>query len=1143
MSYREKNNISRRKCYEKRQIKEMSLKYELFATRHHAQTTKHLTWHWSCVPEDELFKCGWIHDFNKWRMIKRLEMKLADKKLQEYGLDGLSKDHEGHYHGLQDKYYLSRKLSANDLGSFYQTIFRRLKRKDPQNSGYVYHSCDLQVDLKDDNKLDGEDIKFIKLPWSQKHKPVDVIDPSSFDLYEHQKLALTDLLKGWEGPGLLNMPCSTGKTVVLGSFLREKQFKVVVVLSPTRVLAKQNFDRIKTFLQGYECMLIDCDTDGTRCVDQVKECLGKHPFVFMSSTYKSIDVISEAMVDYHGAFVGVDECHNATDVVHEFVGNFTLCLHMSATPASILEIPVVHELSFKEAIQSGLIADYQLYIPCVTKTSGVEVELEGLNKDFAVQAEFLATGMLRTGSRRCISFHRTQDDARMFNETIRRVFEKYHNEAFQGYVVVDSVSQKDRLNILSEFDDLDLIGSHYSVISSVRVLDEGVDMPLCDSVFFADPAESLKDGSKRRAIQRLHRATRKHDAFPQKVAKCFMYCDDMHVLGKTLQILKMNDVDFGIKVKTLSKNYDNVGDAEVREKEAETNVEFGRYVVSLRRYGSTIDAKVMCLITDFKKTRPIRGKIVPVRIDPDHVVDTDMDCFVRGISGNWRNAGYTMLLSMEQMQLIETLCEWFPDCLQAWRAIWKKKDGMYLPTVADKVEALVRFWPNESPKHSNKYIKVQLDDLRVFETNMCEFVQSISRNWKSDRKYCTKLSSGQMEVIENNCLWFSDYIKRRIFIWKSKENTYTPTVNDKVEALLKICVEKRPLCTREIEVRLDDKRVFLFNAGCFVKGISRNWKYDGSQQTKISEDQMRLVESTCEWFPDCLRQWKTQWGSTKGTYQPSTDEKVKALVQLCSDKRPKTGEVFEVELDDVRKFRCDMGSFVQSICGNWKSFGYKRTKISPDQMKIIETGCTWFKDSLAQWQTQWESKMETYQPTVNDKVGAILTMCADERPIRKSIHVRLDDDRVFDTDLSMFVKSISGNWNPEGGALTKLTREQMTSIEQTCTWFPSCLKTWKTCWEKRKKNYQPSVSDKVEALLKYCIDDRPRVKQVFDVQLDEERVFKTKLNIFMNSISNNWTGNGYIKTKLSPEQMEMIEKTCTWFDENLKRWRTDGESA
>ena len=90
---------------------------------------------------------------------------------------------------------------------------------------------------------------FKKLPFlpEKQKKKQDI----SYELYPHQKEPYEILIKGWEGTGVLSMPCSTGKTIVLGFFLKQKQFKQVIMFSPTRVLAKQNYERIKYFLSAH----------------------------------------------------------------------------------------------------------------------------------------------------------------------------------------------------------------------------------------------------------------------------------------------------------------------------------------------------------------------------------------------------------------------------------------------------------------------------------------------------------------------------------------------------------------------------------------------------------------------------------------------------------------------------------------------------------------------------------------------------------------------------------------------------------------------------------------------------------------------------------------------------------------------------
>ena len=76
MTFRERNNIARKKCY----IKQIEIKYtneyELYSMDYHRNTTNHTTWWWRNIPEIELEKAGFINDYNKLRL-KRKENQIS----------------------------------------------------------------------------------------------------------------------------------------------------------------------------------------------------------------------------------------------------------------------------------------------------------------------------------------------------------------------------------------------------------------------------------------------------------------------------------------------------------------------------------------------------------------------------------------------------------------------------------------------------------------------------------------------------------------------------------------------------------------------------------------------------------------------------------------------------------------------------------------------------------------------------------------------------------------------------------------------------------------------------------------------------------------------------------------------------------
>jgi hypothetical protein len=123
--------------------------YEYQVMHRHRQTTSHETWHWKYIPEQELYNAGYITDFNKYRLAKRL--KKNNGQIGEFGLDGLAIDPTSNtYHGIQAKRYTIAKITDDKLGTFLSVIHNRLRIKDHQSKGYLYYDGKLQIDLKED---------------------------------------------------------------------------------------------------------------------------------------------------------------------------------------------------------------------------------------------------------------------------------------------------------------------------------------------------------------------------------------------------------------------------------------------------------------------------------------------------------------------------------------------------------------------------------------------------------------------------------------------------------------------------------------------------------------------------------------------------------------------------------------------------------------------------------------------------------------------------------------------------------------------------------------------------------------------------------------------------------------------------------
>lgn len=429
-----------------------------------------------------------------------------------------------------------------------------------------------------------------KMPLIKQEITSENCDESLYELKPFQREALSKMNEGWEKNGLLSLPSGTGKTLIMGNYLKQRRLGLIIVLSPTKILTQQNLNRLSKFLPDYMSILVD--SEGTRSTDYLQSLIDKQKKrLLLSSTYRSIDIIGDLDLSSYGgddALLCIDECHNITSEIHDFIDVFPgKVLQLSATPIDILEedssqydLQTIYHLEFSRAIQEKYITDYMIYIPSfLDSKSGLYVDIPDLDGYYAPRAEFLVCGMLRKGYKRCIVYLNTINDCRIFVDTIRRVFEEYHGEKFWGGIITENVSERNRQNILNEFSSKNNLET-YRIIASVRILDEGLDIPCCDSIYFAEPSLSKSDYNYRRSIQRLNRATRIDRDNTNKIAGCFIYCEDIEETVNIIEILKYNDIDITKKINSIIMDYDKSYNNTSLEKEYNIVEEFNKYIIS-----------------------------------------------------------------------------------------------------------------------------------------------------------------------------------------------------------------------------------------------------------------------------------------------------------------------------------------------------------------------------------------------------------------------------------------------------------------------------------------------------------------------------------------------------------------------------------
>ncbi|MBZ6135454.1 Helicase associated domain protein [Streptomyces olivaceus] len=172
--------------------------------------------------------------------------------------------------------------------------------------------------------------------------------------------------------------------------------------------------------------------------------------------------------------------------------------------------PVVYRLSLSEAIERGILADYRVVMPVVTDQDLHDI-LTDNPADSAhhngLRTAALHVAVLRAIAdhdlRRLLVFHNRIAAAHAFAaalpDTAAEAADDLHLPDLWSHAVDSLQTPAHRRRLMEDFADT----PRRAVLSNVRVLNEGVDIPAIDAVVFAAARESVID-----AIQAIGRALR-----------------------------------------------------------------------------------------------------------------------------------------------------------------------------------------------------------------------------------------------------------------------------------------------------------------------------------------------------------------------------------------------------------------------------------------------------------------------------------------------------------------------------------------------------------------------------------------------------------------------------------------------------------
>lgn len=592
-----------------------------------------LVWPWDCVPENELLLCGILDTLGDARLRRRSIREEGAHGFMDRGLDALARLPDGRFVGIQAKD--RARLGGGCLGTFYEEIVNMRCKHSDGAWGEVWYSGRLDRGIPVRSMEQHLGIVFIHHPYvvPEVERPLAISPP----LYPHQEEALA-ALAAWRGDadrtrGVLACPCRTGKTRVVAEHAAAAGYKHVVLFAPCLMHVTQAFDDVQEFLPDKSRFVVDCRH--TRDAAAVRGAIASASNgVFVCATYLSADVVLAAFDGAWGedVLVCVDEFHNlspadlvGTSALGKVLRKAARLLCVSGTPrpfegAGVVALgDIVYQYDLRQAIIDRRVCDYKIWVPSIHTAAGdqlavAEDDVAGWN----LRAMFVVHGMLRVGARRCIvyvppgGFMDALESALMAYADVQAV------EARVGRITCDTPEAR-RAQALEDFQS----GSTDGVLRfllSVRILDECVDVPECDSVYIVQPSKDAGVRSKVRAVQRLMRAATVRPDRPEKVAHCFVSDDGgLESLAGFLSAVRAADgLDFDSRIGAISaREYDGVSASATNDVVLEEELTIAELVrdylvdVTERRFMSLAD---LCPAVAAQWCQEANGDVTPEQV-------------------------------------------------------------------------------------------------------------------------------------------------------------------------------------------------------------------------------------------------------------------------------------------------------------------------------------------------------------------------------------------------------------------------------------------------------------------------------------------------------------------------------------------------
>jgi len=209
---------------------------------------------------------------------------------------------------------------------------------------------------------------------------------------------------------------------------------------------------------------------------------------------------------------------------------------------------VFYEYPFSEGIKDNIIVDFDTIFLSDINNDSLENELKYINNleddeqqylYFTSAVKILIKAILQYNLQHILIFLSNQNKVKKFLEILNNKIEEDELNNFKTYKIISDDKKSDKDNSLKEFQQYDK--NKIKILLSVSILNEGVDIPNCDSIFFAE-----ERNSETVIVQNIGRALRKSK--DPKFIKNKAY---IILPTKIYQCGNDNDIYFGSKFKKI----------------------------------------------------------------------------------------------------------------------------------------------------------------------------------------------------------------------------------------------------------------------------------------------------------------------------------------------------------------------------------------------------------------------------------------------------------------------------------------------------------------------------------------------------------------------------------------------------------------